>query len=71
MDKKEANQKISVLLAEARAKLNEAAEIARTAGTSFSWSGPAYGMGGYFDPEDTKDEWGEETNGWQASSHSC
>lgn len=71
MDKKEANAKISSLLAQADAKLEEAAKIAREAGVSFSWSGPAYGMGGYFEPEGHTDQWGDETDGWMASSQSC
>lgn len=65
---KEAEAKINALLTEADAKLAEAARIADEAGVDFYWSGPDYGMGGYYTPEG--DEWGGSP-GWQASSTSC
>ena len=68
---KEAEAKINALLAEADAKLVEAAQIADEAGVDFYWSGPDYGMGGYYTPEEKTNEWGESTSGWQASSNSC
>lgn len=69
---KEAEAKINALLAEADAKLAEAARIADEAGVDFYWSGPDYGMGGYYTPEGKADEWGGSTSGgWQASSYSC
>lgn len=71
MDKQAAHEKIDALLAEANAKLEEAANVAREAGVSFSWDGPTYGMGGWFDPEVTTDAYGDQTEGWQASSYSC
>lgn len=68
---KEAEAKINALLAEADAKLVEAAQIADEAGVDFYWSGPDYGMGGYYVPEEKANDWGESTSGWQASSNSC
>ena len=68
---KEKSAQLSALIKQAEAKLDEAVEFARENGLSFHWNGPAYGMGGYFDPEETKDEWGEDTGGWAASSQSC
>ena len=68
---KEAEAKIDTLLAEADAKLVEAAQIADEAGVDFYWSGPDYGMGGYYTPEGKTDKWGESTSGWQASSNCC
>lgn len=68
---KEAYTKISNLIAQADANIAEAVRIAREAGVEFSWEGPAYGMGGYFDPARTEDEYGDESDGWLASSQSC
>lgn len=64
-------QKIQELLKEAEAKLQEAEQLARETEQGFYWDGPAYGMGGWFDPNVTTNEWGEETDGWRASSNSC
>lgn len=71
MEKQLANTKISTLLETANKALAEAADIAREAGVDFSWSGPAYGMGGFFDPERTEDNWGNDSNGWCSSTESC
>ena len=69
---KEAETKINALLAEVDAKLAEAAKIADEADVDFYWSGPGYGMGGYYIPECKTDEWGESTSGgWQSSSTLC
>ena len=68
---KEAKAKIDALLAEAIAKLVEAERVADEAGVNFYWSGPDYGMGGYYTTEEKANEWGESTSGWQASSISC
>ena len=68
---KEAEAKINTLLAEADAKLAEAARIADEAGVDFYWSGPEYGMGGSYIPDEKASEWGESTSGWQASSNGC
>ncbi len=62
---------LQALLDDADAKLAEAAAFAREKKIQFHYDGPAYGMGGSFYPEKDKDEWGEDSNGWQASSHSC
>lgn len=61
---KEAEAKIKALLAEADAKLAKAARIADEAGVDFYWSGPDYGMGGYYRGEST-------SGGWQSSSTFC
>ena len=66
-----ADKEIQVKLQEAKKLLDEAAEIARKHNVWFHWDGPTYGMGGSFDPEYTEDDYGDETNGWRASSHSC
>lgn len=63
--------KLDALLKEVDTKLTEATEFARSKGLSFHFEGPAYGMGGSFDPERGEDEWGEDTGGWLASSQSC
>ena len=59
------------LLNEADAALKKAADFARAHNMSFSYEGPSYGMGGWFDPEETTNQYGDETDGWQASSQSC
>lgn len=71
MEKNQAKALIREKLDAANKALEEAATIAREHNTSFSWSGPTYGMGGYFDPESDTDQWGEPTDGWLASSNSC
>lgn len=79
MNKKTANEKISVLVKEAKEKIREAEKIATEAGVSFSFS-VAYGMGGEFvaDPEEIADirrydSWKFEDGkpAWYASSQSC
>lgn len=71
MEKSQVNALIQEKLDAANKALEEAANIARAHKTSFSWSGPTYGMGGWFDPENTEDYYGNETDGWLASSNSC
>lgn len=70
----EATKKIADLLKQAEAALNEAASIADENGVSFGWDGPAYGMGGYYQPkvdnedsEEEEDDWCE-SSGWRSSS---
>ena len=67
-------EKLQALLNFADASLKEATNFAREKGLSFHYDGPAYGMGGEFDPfwdtdEDQEDD--EPRCGWQASSQSC
>jgi hypothetical protein len=71
MDENVARQKIRELLTSVNNSLAEAESIAREANVSFMWDGPTYGMGGYFDPNRGKNEWGDECDGWLASSMSC
>ena len=51
MTQKEAPAKIAALIKEAEAKIAEAEKIAEESGIDFSWSGPAYGMGGSYTPK--------------------
>jgi hypothetical protein len=49
-------------------------QIADSTGASFSFSGPSYGMGGYYTGLKTSDdpEWdSSDESGWMASSQSC
>lgn len=62
---------LNQLVSDADAKLKEATEFAKLHGLEFNWEGPAYGMGGYFDPERKETNYGDESDGWQASSQSC
>lgn len=72
MNKKEANSAISKIIAEVEELISKAEQIAVENDVSFYWDGPTYGMGGSFDPEyvGKDDEWGEQQNGWHASSQS-
>lgn len=77
MDKQTASKKIAEQLEIADKALAKAEKIADESGVSFSWSGPAYGMGGYYQPEEKKPEGSDEDwyssdeAGWRASSQSC
>ena len=63
---------LHALLDAADAKLAEVVAFAREKEIQFYYDGPAYGMGGSFYPEKKKNgEWGEDSDGWQASSQSC
>lgn len=56
----------------AEAALKEAEKIAIANDEMFYWDGPTYGMGGYFYPGESTDNWGDvKTDAWQASSMSC
>lgn len=56
----------------AEAALKEAEKLAIANDETFYWDGPTYGMGGYFYPGETTDNWGDaKTDAWQASSMSC
>jgi inosine/xanthosine triphosphate pyrophosphatase family protein len=77
-ERKKANEKIERLLKEAENAINEACRLARDHKLTFSWDGPSYGMGGYFDGQAAvtkKGEYGEtydeDFDGWNASSQSC
>lgn len=68
----EARKEIDQKLGQIADLYEECADIAREHGVSFSYGGPAgYGDGGYFDPERTHNDWGDESDGWLASSQSC
>ena len=62
---------IDALIKESADALEKACELAKQHGISFSIEGPAYGMGGSFNPERKEDRWGTESDGWLASSQSC
>ncbi|MDD5149989.1 MAG: hypothetical protein PHC28_05835 [Flavobacterium sp.] len=69
-DTREVNKQIANLIKEAEAKISEAEALAKEYKLSFSWSGPAYGMGGYYDGDwETSNCEGE--SGWNPSSSSC
>lgn len=57
-------QELEAMVEKARVALKEAEEYAKEKGLSFYYSGPAYGMGGWFHP-------GWSDDGWEASSGSC
>ena len=69
--KAEVKEYIEACLAQADSALEAAAACGRAHGQYFSWSGPAYGMGGSFDPSYTEDEYGNESDGWYSSSQGC
>lgn len=85
MTNKEREEKIAALnklIEESEKALQEAEAFADEHGLEFSWEGPAYGMGGYYqskkaylaeygEDEPLVNSWGEEQYGWQASSQSC
>lgn len=77
MTDKEANAKIAEYLSKADEALRKATEIADEYQIEFSWSGPEYGMGGYYTPawksSDSGCEWesSDSSGGWQSSSSSC
>lgn len=80
IDKKAALALISEQLRLAETAISKAEDIALANGIdSFSWSGPSYGMGGYWDDASEYDtdpnSWMYEEErampGWRASSQSC
>jgi hypothetical protein len=72
MEKQEASKKLSELVAEAKQALFDACDFAQEHGLSFTFE-PTYGMGGTFNGNDVgkTNEYGEESDGWYASSLSC
>lgn len=58
---------------DAHAALQEAVRYAKKHGIEFYYSGPAYGMGGWYNPSDEGLDcgYGDLSDGWQASSGSC
>lgn len=64
---KEALKKLNEKLDEARSALREAEKIADKYKLGFHWDEGGYGMGGYYDGENSDSEDG----GWHASSQSC
>lgn len=72
MDKHDAVKHLATLVAAFNKALAEAENFAIKHKLDFSIS-PSYGMGGYFDGEQVgeKNEWGEESDGWNPSSQSC
>ena len=77
LQKLEAQGKIAEQIKIAENALEEAQRIADEAKVHFHWSGPSYGMGGYYegDPGDRSlEDWQESDDvdaGWSASSQSC
>lgn len=72
MERKEATVELARLVKAFNDALTEAESFATEHKLSFRID-PSYGMGGTFDGESVgeKDEWGEESDGWFASSQSC
>lgn len=66
-------KEINRLLDEAQDFVYKAEAIADEHGLEFSMNLGGYGMGGRYDgtPEGKLDEWGDESDGWHASSQSC
>lgn len=70
--KVEAAKEINDILGQIHDLYEKAADIAREADVPFTYKGPAgYGDGGYFDADRTEDHYGNECDGWLASSQSC
>lgn len=67
MNVQEAAAKIAELIAQAESLITEAENISNTTGVGFNWSGPSYGMGGWYEPSGEY----EGGYGWMASSQSC
>lgn len=68
MTKKEAVAKIATLVQQAYDALNKAEVIADEYKLGFSFS-PAYGMGGYYEGDESERYYGDD--GWNPSSQSC
>lgn len=67
----EATEQIAKLLSQAEELVREAQAIADDTGVTFDLDIGGYGMGGYYDPNDREDQWGNDNGGWHASSQSC
>lgn len=72
MDKKQATEAIAVHVNEAYAAIAKAEEIALASGVSFRFE-TTYGAGASFCPDRVgeEDDYGNESDGWLASSQSC
>ena len=62
--RQDASKKIADKLAEIQRLLNEAQQIADENGVSFSWDGPAFGMGGSYHPKEDWNDSGRRTVIW-------
>lgn len=79
MTQEEASKIICAKLEQAETLIRECEKLADEAGVDFSWSGPSYGMGGWFTPKGAEDwdetdseDYGSPGRGyWMASSRSC
>lgn len=71
MTQQEAAKAISDLIKQAQELVNQAESIADENDVSFSVNFGGYGMGGYYDPNDKEDQWGNDNGGWHASSQGC
>lgn len=71
IDKREISKQIEVLLSAAQDLIYEAEALADEHEVTFSVNFGGYGMGGYYDPTDREDQWGNDNQGWHASSQSC
>jgi hypothetical protein len=80
MTKEEASKAIAEKIKTAQELIGEAETIADEAGVDFNWSGPSWGMGGWYTGKDSedwtesdRDEFGEGSEGgyWLTSSSRC
>lgn len=71
MDKREVLTLIQEKIQEAQHLVWEAEALADEHKVPFSMNLGSYGMGGYYDPDNQQDEWGNDNGGWHASSQSC
>lgn len=71
LEKKEALQEIYKLVNQAQGLIDQAVAIADEYGVGFDVNIGGYGMGGWYDPHDHTDQWGNDNQGWHASSQSC
>lgn len=73
MTKEEARKLIAEKVEAAQKALHEAEKLADQHGIGFGFH-PAYGMGGYYQPEVDEtygEDWSPSNTGWLASSQSC
>ena len=73
MDKKAAVERIAQLVKQMQAAQNEAVELATEHKLCFDMHYTTYGAGVTFDGTAVgeKNYWGDESNGWLASSQAC
>jgi hypothetical protein len=71
LTQQEASRQIAEKLETAKRALADAQNIADENGVGFSWSGPEYGMGGYYTAKPNWDSSGCSDEEWSASTRQC